>query len=286
MSLIRHARLQECFLLVIGHGPNVLHAVSYSDYARTLAPTGRCVRYQTTLTPSIICPGMAKVGQGSIKLGPDQEGTQGISPVDACFLCSPDPELVYFVDDIGFALCGLGPIVDGYSVVGTTQHVRSAEEAAEGGLAPGFLTFASDVRNRLISEYGSCLLTEHGRMPVCGTETGDADTHCYHAHFLMFPRVKSVDAEARTHFEQIVERSTLKDALRTASSSENYFLLSPAPDRFLVMTQPRREVRQFARFLVARSMGHPEDACWRRKPERSKAVSMARRLRSSAFQTE
>lgn len=85
--------------------------------------------------------------------------------VTGCFLCDPPADLTYCKTADGLAISGLGPLVDGYSVVSAVPHVRSAADAAVGG-APEFLPFAERVRSRLIARYGSCLLTEHGRMPV------------------------------------------------------------------------------------------------------------------------
>src|SRR5665213_1668636 len=42
-----------------------------------------------------------------------------------CFLCHPSPDLVYAENEDGVALCGLGPLVEGYSVVGTKLHMAS-----------------------------------------------------------------------------------------------------------------------------------------------------------------
>ena len=58
--------------------------------------------------------------------------TRLIGTEERCFLCSPDPALVYASDGSGVALCGLGPLVAGYSLVATRKHVRSAADAMLG----------------------------------------------------------------------------------------------------------------------------------------------------------
>src|SRR5205809_1699813 len=195
-------------------------------------------------------------------------------PYEACFLCSPDRDLVYTSDLTSLALCGLGPIVKGYSVVATQRHIRSAADAAAGE-APDFLPFVSEVRDRLESSYGSCLVTEHGRLPVCVDVSGTTDPHCYHAHFLIFPGAPDIEGVARSYFAHVEEASSLEAALGLARSHDEYFLISPDDSHFAVMTRPGKIIRQFARLLVADSLGFSELANWRLHSLRDEAASTA-----------
>lgn len=43
-----------------------------------------------------------------------------------CFLCEVPQDLMYAESETAIALCGLGPLVPGYTVVGTKAHVASA----------------------------------------------------------------------------------------------------------------------------------------------------------------
>lgn len=195
-----------------------------------------------------------------------------------CFLCNPDAGLVYKNDPAGFALCGLGPIVKGYSVVATQEHVRSAADAAARESLE-FCGFVSDVRKKLESSYGPCLITEHGRLPVCIDVSGTTDPHCYHAHFLMFPRAPNIEEEARSYFARVEYASSLDDALSLARAHEEYFLLSPSDKQFAIMTRPGKIIRQFARLLVAESLGSSDLANWRLHSLREEAASTAAELR-------
>lgn len=196
-------------------------------------------------------------------------------PMRDCFLCAPDPGLVYAANASAFALCGLGPIVDGYSLVATREHTRSfADSAAKNG---ELIPFTQSVRNVLSDRYGPCLLSEHGRLPTCTMPTA-ADGHCFHAHFLLFPGSPDIAEQAQTYFARVVAASTLKAALAIARKQKEYFLLSPNPDRYFVMTRPGRLIRQFARLLVAEAVGHPELANWERHPEKQKAEADAAAL--------
>lgn len=197
---------------------------------------------------------------------------------EGCFLCNPDADLVYQSDCTSLALCGLGPIVKGYSVVATRRHIGSAADAAAGE-ATEFPTFASDIRSKLAGLYGQCLVTEHGRLPVCVDVSGTTDPHCYHAHFLMFPGAPAVEATARSYFRKAEYASSLEEALEIARSHKEYFLVSPDPQRFVIMTRPGRLIRQFARLLVAESLGYPELANWRHHSLREDAALTAAELR-------
>ena len=125
--------------------------------------------------------------------------------------------------------------------------------------------------------HGSCLVTEHGRLPVC-VDTMTSDRHCYHAHFLLFPGAPTVTDKAASYFASVDTAHSLNAALQIARTRKEYFLLSPTPQQFLIMSQQKNIPAQFARLLVATAMGHPSHADWRRHPDRSRAATMARTL--------
>ena len=205
-------------------------------------------------------------------------------PEDQCFLCAPDPKLVYSQDLNAFALCGLGPIIPGYSVVAPRKHIPSGADVG-GAELDKFLEFTLGVRRKLSRLYGSCLMTEHGRLPVCVDVSGTTDPHCFHAHFLLFPGAPTVEQQAVEAFAKVDKFESLTEALRAASSYDEYFLLSPSEDNFMVMARPGKLMRQFARYLVADALGQPELANWRRYPLEETAKSVAGHLRSK-FQRE
>jgi hypothetical protein len=205
-----------------------------------------------------------------------ENSTNGASE---CFLCRPEPALIYDRGGFGFALCGLGPLVDGYSLIATTNHVRSAADL-ETDEATEFLKFVQKVRESLIRRYGSCLMTEHGRLPVCVDVSGSTDPHCYHAHFLLFPGAPLLETKAREYFAIAETTTSLEEALAAARVHQEYFLLSPSLQRFIVMTRLGKLMRQFARYLVAEELGHPELANWRRFPALETALGHAQALRS------
>ena len=194
-----------------------------------------------------------------------------------CFLCEPDADLVYSADGHNVALCGLGPLVSGYSVVASRRHIRSCADAAVRNKS--LIRFAERIRRMLALQYGSCLLTEHGRMQVCRS-TSAADAHCYHAHFLLFPGAPPVEVQARSHFATVSTYRTLQDALSAARMEKEYFLFSPKPGQFFIMSRRGRLIRQFARLLVAEAIGLPRTADWARFPNRDQAAATATSLRA------
>jgi hypothetical protein len=200
-----------------------------------------------------------------------------------CFLCNPDSEVVYYRDKTSIALCGLGPLVKGYSLVAARNHVHSAADAALDECV-GLLEGLSAVRRHLSHRFGSCLVTEHGRVPVCVNVSGTTDPHCYHAHFLLFPAAPIVETAVRAPFAVIQEASDLAEALKVASTHEEYFLFSPTDTRFLVLTRPGKLVRQFSRMIVASALGEEKLANWRRFPNRESAVADAVELRALVYQ--
>src|ERR1017187_10505376 len=175
---------------------------------------------------------------------------------DNCFLCRPGKHLVYAQDENCVALCGLGPIVPGYSIIGTKAHVASAADAIES--IPTLMTFAENVRFALTTKFGTCLMTEHGRVPVCTDAFGNSDPHCYHAHFLLFPGVPDLSNIAAPYFAAAQDALCMKDALKIGLALKEYFLLSPNSGSFYIMSRPTRLVRQFARLLVADSVSAPD----------------------------
>jgi hypothetical protein len=195
-----------------------------------------------------------------------------------CFLCENPEDLIYAQSPDAFALCGLGPLTAGYTVVGTRSHAASAADVNRA--VPGFTRFAEEIRSFLTTQYGSCLLTEHGRMPVCIGPTGAHDAHCFHAHFLLFPAAPAILDHARKFFRSAYETSSLAEALNHAEGQEEYMLLSPNATSACVLTRPGKLIPQFARMLVADALGISDQTNWKANPNRETAVKTAVELRA------
>jgi len=198
--------------------------------------------------------------------------------VGDCFLCRPRQELVYATSDAASALCGLGPLVSGYSLIATAAHVRSAADAR--AVVPGFTGFVDRVRDVLTARFGTCVVSEHGRVPVCKDISGTSDPHCYHAHFLVFPGCPPIEERARKFFAKSERSSSLDDALIIAAQHDEYFLISDAVGSFQVLTRPGKLIRQFARMLVADALQIPHKTNWRKHPNEQQALRDAETIRA------
>ena len=106
----------------------------------------------------------------------------------SCFLCSPNQSWLYEQDDEFFAMLGLGPIVEGYSLLASKAHAPSMLDLGASA-ADSLHRFSQVVRLRLKPHFGETIITEHGRVPPCefGGQAPQHRTHCFHAHRLLFP---------------------------------------------------------------------------------------------------
>lgn len=193
-----------------------------------------------------------------------------------CFLCQPDRYLT--VDLPGgmapdFVLvAGLGPLVLGYFVLASRDHVPSmADLDAE----KDYFDQVERIRDHLLSTFDSILLTEHGRVPVCRDEKSRHEAHCYHAHFLGFPNAPDITHHLQSYFASVVHSDSMGNALQSASNFENYALVSPASDNVSVFGNALSFPRQLLRYLVAHELGNDWRTDWKANPMREEAVSNA-----------
>jgi hypothetical protein len=203
-----------------------------------------------------------------------------------CFLCHPDQRLVFAETHAYLAMCGLGPILPGYSLVASKAHIPSMADLDSAGRA-ALSGFLERVGSLVTTEYGPPAIAEHGRVPICDFLTDNADGHCYHAHLLLFPAAPPMVAEALKQTERWGHAESLSSALELAATKEHYLLIGDrdAPG-FDVLAPPDPPVRQFARTLVAAATGRPELADWRKFPDHASAVEYAAALRARALPSE
>ena len=122
-----------------------------------------------------------------------------------CFLCNPDPRLVFARQDGVFAMVGLGPLTSTYCMVASTSHARSlADLAIE---TPSAVRALNSFRVRLEGLRGPLLMTEHGRVPVCRDNEQSHDAHCFHGHALLFGTTRSILNEVSSYYTPLTPRS-------------------------------------------------------------------------------
>lgn len=190
-----------------------------------------------------------------------------------CFLCQPDKELVVKSCGDIFLMVGLGPITPRYLMIAATSHIPSFADmyVQNHGIAADIQTLRDEL------QYGNeqLLMTEHGRVPVCRDEGDEHDAHCFHAHFLLFQSAKDIEEAASGYFMNSEHFETLGDALAFAATCENYHLLSPHSNKFVVFTGALNVPRQFFRYMVALAEDQAACADWRLLPNRESAISAA-----------
>jgi len=182
-----------------------------------------------------------------------------------CFLCDPDPGLVYLRQGNFYAMLGLGPLSEGYSLIATHEHVPSMLDLDRKG-AGELVEFTRLVRARqALHGYEAGAITEHGRVATCVHAITDAhEPHCLHAHRLLFPGEPAVDLRLIVSHVQSYSNSL---AAFDGFNWPGQYLYSEAADGSCSLARaPRRLPRQLLRRLVAHRLGLDEAADWRTNP--------------------
>jgi hypothetical protein len=179
-----------------------------------------------------------------------------------CFLCKPDDKLVFLRGNNFQAMLGIGPIVEGYTVLSTMDHVRSMFDLTSNRIEE-YLNFRRRVINKLLSLYGAVIITEHGRVPNCDFYDLKREPHCYHAHQLLFP----VDIDLKDDMYEAFNGkvSNYESFIQAYSSchSINEYAYFEYTDGACYVAQDAQYPRQYFRMLVAEKINHPERIDWR-----------------------
>ncbi len=201
------------------------------------------------------------------------------TPHRSCFLCSPSPALRVGELANSFAMAGWGPVCPGYNIIAATSHVASLADAHAAN--PEVASEIARFRRNSDRLYGKGVLTEHGRIPVCVDESDAHDAHCYHGHALVFPTDIELKVDISTYFSRNWMFSEIDGALRAAANEEAYFLFSESVDSYTLFSGPLNLPRQFARMVVAHSIGADGLTDWRSSPRVEEAESYAAKLRAA-----
>jgi hypothetical protein len=196
---------------------------------------------------------------------------------ERCFLCDPDESLVYHREGRFFAMLGLGPLTEGYSVIGTIEHVPSMLDLDSKG-AEELIEFTKTLRAlQEVRGYEPGAVTEHGRVATCVHAVTEAhEPHCLHAHRLLFPGEPAVDLR--------LVASDVRDYPNSGAAFHGFdwpgqYLYSEAADGSCSLAKaPRRLPRQLLRRLVAHRIGVDEAADWRAHPGLAVVEAGRRRL--------
>lgn len=196
--------------------------------------------------------------------------------MEGCFFCErSDDRLnrVLYETEHFYALLGLGPIVEGYTLLVAKEHTRSMYDLPDDKRAD-YLAEKNKLKQLIIDTYGSSVIvTEHGRVQACVIEDEEAhDKLCYHAHQLFFPVAADLSALDREGpFTKVFEGSSLFNLPASdLQDHDEYLLFENQEGRVFVFKVNGKCPRQYMRYLVARAVGKTELASWQRYPERDK----------------
>jgi hypothetical protein len=177
-----------------------------------------------------------------------------------------------------FAMVGYGPITSTYCILATNEHTRSLADVAQN--SPDSLSQILKLRTKLENARGPLLMTEHGRVPVCRDDGDEHDPHCFHGHALLFSAENSIESALETFYRHRVSFNDIFAAAAYAVNLEQYFLVSPKPNRYTILSGPLNAPRQLARTLVAINSNMAQLSDWRSDPRKPEAVARAEALRS------
>jgi hypothetical protein len=201
--------------------------------------------------------------------------------VTRCFLCDPEPALVYAESDRFFAMLGLGPITEGYSLIAARAHVPSMLDLPSGHRKE-LVDFTALVRERLDTVYGPATVTEHGRVPPCLERHALAhEPHCLHAHRLVFPNSPQLDLTEVAPALVAHEFGSFLGAAVAFRDPGQYLYLENPDGTCQLASVHGPFPRQFFRRVVAATVGALEVSDWQAHP-RHEVISLAReRLRAA-----
>ena len=202
----------------------------------------------------------------------------------SCFLCEPEMNLVVSQNTHYFTMLGLGPIVEGYALIASVKHTRSLLDIPR-DQAEKYQEYKEYTRSLLEPIFGNCIITEHGRVPPCVSPIKDVhDAHCFHAHSLLFPVTPSFDHPFDDRGLDIHEYSNYLQAHSEFMSSNEYLYYERADGSCVIASPKIRMQRQYFRYKIADSIGHPKLADWREYPRIPVVVSALLKLQKNGHE--
>ena len=176
-----------------------------------------------------------------------------------CRFCNPpDTERILKNTKNFYVMLSLGPIVEGYMLLISKQHIPSFQDLPE-HLVPEFLTIKKMVRGILTKEYGSCLFFEHN---LSSTSITKKDTfHDYHAHLHCVPSDVDILEDIRKVLIAIPIESWDSLEPHAARFSESIYYENNNGDMYIFPVDKYLQ-KQFLRCTLAKKLKVPERADW------------------------
>ena len=179
-----------------------------------------------------------------------------------CFLCNPEQDLVYLENNYYFAMLGLGPIIEGYTIAATKSHNKSFFDLERKDFM-SYVDFLSELKELIHPIFGLTIFTEHGRVGICQNEDIDShESHCYHAHHLIFPLGYDIEVYLNILNLYINKYNSLIDAYDNTPIDKDYHFFSKIDGSCGVILTDYKISRQFFRKIVATMVGKLDKVDW------------------------
>jgi hypothetical protein len=182
-----------------------------------------------------------------------------------CFLCDPEPEYTWAASTHFFAVLGIGPVGEGFTLIAAREHTPSMLDLDQDA-AEDLGRFTGMVRDRLNALYGSTVVAEHGRVAPC-VEPGvrKHEAHCLHAHRLVFTGASQIDL-AGVAPKMAIRRFGDFETAHDYYDDKGQYLYVEDDSGVQVGRIDGPLPRQFLRAVVALEQGRPHLADWRQRP--------------------
>lgn len=174
-----------------------------------------------------------------------------------CRFCNPpERERILWETEHFYVMVSLGPIVEGYLLIVTKNHIGACMNIPK-GLLPEFLLVKEKVKSILTYVYGGCVFYEHGK--VGSSLLIDGHIHCFHAHLHCFPLHDNLHSDVSMDYAPQIYES-FEDAYMKNKGLDKYLLVE---DDHLYVYQPSVKPRsQYLRYKLACHVGYPERWDW------------------------
>ncbi|WP_178988501.1 HIT domain-containing protein [Winogradskyella schleiferi] len=177
-----------------------------------------------------------------------------------CRFCNPpDKSRILFETKNFYVMLSLGPIVEGYLLINSKEHIESCSLLSE-SLSEEFEFVTLVVKNILIETYGGCIFYEHGRTGSCLTFT-DANKHCYHAHMHCVPVNINISESIKGTLLPIICDTWEDFRIKAKEYNEPYLFIEDDGIKkiYFVIKEVRR---QYIRYLVSQKIDNKDSWNW------------------------
>lgn len=174
-----------------------------------------------------------------------------------CRFCNPpERERILWETENFYVMVSLGPIVEGYLLIVTKDHIGACLNIPN-HLLQEFFMVKEKVKDVLTSVYGGCIFYEHGK--AGSSLLVDGHIHCYHAHLHCLPLNDNLHSDISIDYTPHIFES-FEDAHINNKGIDKYLLVE---DDNIYVYQPSDKPRsQYLRYKLACHIGCQERWDW------------------------